>query len=215
MRERVRMVVGREDCRQEHLRQNDSAVHSNDYRSRSSLYPFRTAGCFRSGPTYQLEDDRFFSEKLIGPGERLVLRDTSPGTPDQACCIDPLAGTHEPSAEYRLEFAQFADGSVFGDPAEAQGSLAIRRTIMRGLHELIESYEQGGESGFIRALGNLRSAPTDSDRPPRQGEQPPFFTTAICRQILASYDSAGAGAALEETRKTLKVAETHDALIAQ
>ena len=171
-------------------------------------------GALGNGPTYQLEDDRFFSERLIESGARFVLRDTSPGTPDQACCIDPLAEAHEPSAEYRLEFAQFADGSVFGDPAKAQGSLAFRQVILRGLRELLDSYERRGETGFVQALGNLRSAPTDPNLPPRQEDQPPFFSTAICRQVLASYDSAGAGAALDETTKILKIAETHEAMIA-
>jgi len=166
------------------------------------------------GPTYQLEDDRFFSDKLIEPGASLVVRDTSPGAPDSACCIDPLAETHEPSAEYRLEFAQFADGSIFGDRAKAQGSLAIRRTILRGLHQLLESYEQGGEAGFTKALGNLRSGPTGSGPSPSQEEQPPFFTTAICRQILGSYDSDGTRAALDKAQKILKIAEAHDAVIA-
>jgi hypothetical protein len=163
------------------------------------------------GPTYQLEDDRFFNEKLIEPGESLVLRDTKPGTPDVACCVDPLAGTHDPFAEYRLQFAQFTDGSVFGDSAEARQSLAIRQTILSGLRGLLQSYEQGGQSGFVARLKNL----IDPSLAPKVEEQPPFFTTAICRQITAKYDSDGTAAAIDKTKEIFKIAEKHAAMIGQ
>ncbi len=163
------------------------------------------------GPTYQLEDDRFFDEKLIEPDESLVLRDTKPGTPDVACCVDPAAETHNPLAEYRLQFVQFADGSVFGDPAEARQSLAIRQTILESLRGLLQSYEQGGEVGFETRLKNL----IDPSLAPTVEEQPPFFTTAICRQIMAKHDSGGTAAALGKTKEILKIAEKHAAMIGQ
>lgn len=176
--------------------------------------PARQRATLGDGPTYQLEDDRFFSNQLIEPGATLVLRDTNPGVPEIACCINPLAQTHEPSAEYRLEFAQFADGSIFGDRSQAQGSLAIRRSIVGGLRRLLGSYEQGGEAGFTDALGSLRSHPIASGLPPDAEEQPPFSTTAICRQILANYDGQGVKAALEKTKEILKIAEAHAAMSA-
>jgi hypothetical protein len=166
------------------------------------------------GPTYRLEDDRFFNEKLIEPGESFVLRDTKPGVPDVACCINPLAETHDPIADYRLQFVQFADGSVCGDPAEARESLAIRQIILRGLHELYQSYEQGGESAFVARLKDLRSYMIDPSLAPKIEEQPPFFATAICREIIAKYDADGTKGALDKTREILKMAEKHAAMIA-
>jgi hypothetical protein len=166
-----------------------------------------------SGPTYRLEDDRFFNEKLIEPGESLLLRDTNPAIPDVACCVNPLSETHDPSGEYRLYFVQFADGSVFGDPAEARDSLAIRQTILHGLHELLRSYEDGGESGFSVKLKDLRSYMIAPSLAPKIEEQPPFFETAICRQILAKYDASGIGGALENAREILKTAEKHAAMM--
>lgn len=167
------------------------------------------------GPTYQLEDDRFFSGKLVEPGEWLVLRDTNPGTPDVACCVNPLAETHQPFAEYRLRFVQFADGSVYGDPSEARGSLAIRQTILLGVHELLHSYEMGGETGFVAEVRSLQSYLIDPRLAPKAEREPPFFTTAVCREIIARYDSDGAGAALGKTREILKTAESHAAMIAR
>lgn len=167
------------------------------------------------GPTYRLEDDRFSNEKLIEPGESFVIRDTKPGVPDVACCINPLAGTHDPFAEYHVHFVQFADGSVFGDPAEARGSLAIRQIIRRGLHDLYQSYEQGDESGFVARLNTLRSYVMDPSLAPSGQEQPPFFATAICRGIIAKYDSDGTKGALEKTREILNITEKHAAMISR
>jgi hypothetical protein len=166
------------------------------------------------GPTYRLEDDRFFNEKLIEPGESLILRDTKPGSPDVACCVDPLAEAHDPSGEYRLLVVQFNDGSVFGDSAEARNSLMIRATILRGLHDLIQSYQDAGEPGYSAQLKDLRSYLANPSLAPKTEEQPPFFTTAIFTQILAKYETGGINAALNETRQILKTAEKHAAMIA-
>ncbi|HEV2470822.1 MAG TPA: hypothetical protein VGS78_16645 [Candidatus Sulfotelmatobacter sp.] len=167
-----------------------------------------------SGSTYRLEDDRFFSEKLIEPGESLLLRDTKPGVPSVGCCVNPLSETHAPSAEYRLYFVQFADGSVFGDPAEAKDSFAIRQIILRGLDRLLQSYEDGGEIGFASRLNDLRSYVMTPSRAPKTNDQPPFFETSICRQILAEYDASGVGGALDRVREILKTADKHSAMIA-
>jgi hypothetical protein len=164
------------------------------------------------GPTYRIEDDRFFSERLIEPGESLVLRDTEPGNPDAACCINP-SQAHETAAEYHLQFVQFANGSIFGDPAEARDSLVIRQIILRGLHELMQSYESGGESGFAAKLRDLQSYGVDPSLAPPVDQQPPFFTTVICRRVLAQYEVGGISAALEKTREILRTAEQHEVMI--
>ena len=166
------------------------------------------------GPTYRLGDDRFFNKKLIQPGESIVLRDTEPGRPDVACCVSPQAQVHDPSAEFCLRFVQFADGSAFGDPTEARDNLAFRQTILRGLQELIRSYEETGESGFTAQLKHLRSYALDPSLAPKIDAQPPFFQAPICRQILAAYDAGGARAALAAARKFLKIAEEHAAMTA-
>ncbi len=149
------------------------------------------------GPTYVIEDDRFFSENLIRPGESLTLRDTEPGAPSVACCINPLAEKSDPAARYHLGFVQFADGSTFGDPAEARDALALRETILRGLRELNESYAEHGEQGFTAKLK----------------EQSPSSATAPFRQILTKYRESGVQAALDEAREILATAEQHASMI--
>jgi hypothetical protein len=151
-----------------------------------------------NGPTYQLEDDRFFNEKLIQPHELLVLRDTMPGPPESACCINPLSDLHPASAEFRVQFVQFADGSTFGDPVDAEDAFAIRRTIQNGLRELSQSYANHGSAGFVETLK----------------QQSAFSATGIYRQIFSKYSSAGVSEAIHETKEMLATAERHAALIA-
>jgi len=150
------------------------------------------------GPTYVIEDDRFFSENLIRPGESLTLRDTEPGAPSVACCINPLAEKSDPAARYYLGFVQFADGSTFGDPDEARDALALRETILRGLRELNQSYAEHGDQGFTAKLK----------------EQSPFSATASFGQIITKYREGGIGLAIDTTRHILTTAEKHMAGIA-
>lgn len=150
------------------------------------------------GPTYVIEDDRFFSENLIEPRESLTLRDTEPGAPNMACCINPMAEKSDPTAEYYLRFVQFADGSTFGDPAEARDAFALRDTILRGLRELDRSYAEHGEQGFTTKLK----------------EQSSFSATAPFKQILAKYNEAAVEVALDKARQILATAEQHAAMIA-
>jgi hypothetical protein len=149
------------------------------------------------GPTYVLDDDRFFSNNLIRPGETLTLRDTEPGTPEVGCCINPLAENSDPSGEFHLRFVQFANGSTFGDPVEAGDVLAMREMILRGLRELNQSYAEHGQRGFTAKLK----------------EQSAFSGTAPFGEILARYREGGILAALDSTRQILTTAEEHALMI--
>jgi len=150
------------------------------------------------GPTYVLEDDRFFSENLIRPDESLVVRDADPGAPNVACCINPLAEKSAPTAEFYLRFVQFDDGTTFGDPSEAQDALSMRETILRGLRELDHSYAEHGEQGFTAKLK----------------EQSPFSATAPFGQIMTKYREGGIRLALDTARQILTNAEKHMEAIA-
>jgi hypothetical protein len=149
------------------------------------------------GSTYQLGEDRFFSDALIRPGESLILRDTSPGTPHVACCINPLVENGEPTGGYRLRFVQFADGSTFGDSADAEDVLTVRQTTLRDLRELVQSYAGLGPQGFAAKLM----------------AQSAFSDTAVCKQILAKYREGGAQAALGKAKRILAAAEHNAAMI--
>jgi hypothetical protein len=104
----------------------------------------------------------------------------------------------DPTAEFYLRFVQFADGSTFGDPAEARDVLALRETILRGLRELNQSYAEHGVQGFTAKLK----------------EQSPFSATAPFSQILTKYSEGGVQAALDKARQILAPAGQHAAMIA-
>jgi hypothetical protein len=151
-----------------------------------------------NGATYQLGDDRFFNEKLIQTGESLVLRDTTPSRPQVECCINPLAEAREASVDYRLLFVQFADGSTFGDPAEARNALTLRQSIVNNLRELLQSHAALGDSGFAAKLQ----------------EHSDISGTVPGRQILLKYADGGVRGALGETERILAIAERHATMIA-
>ena len=157
-------------------------------------YPRGQRAAPGDGPTYVIEDDRFFDEKLIRPSESLTLRDTEPGTPEVACCVNPSA-KKDPVAQYYLNFVQFADGSTFGDPLQAQDVLALRETILHGLRELNQSSSEYGEQGFTAKLK----------------EQSPFSATMPFRQILTTYGEGGVRAAIDKAKQILNAAERHAA----
>lgn len=159
----------------------------------SGPYPKGQHAAPGDGPTYVIEDDRFFRENLIRPGELLTLRDTNPGATKLACCIDPLAQKSEPVGQYCLGFVQFADGTTFGDPTEARDALELRDTILRGLRELNQSYAEHGEQGFATKLR----------------EQSPFSATAPFGQIINRYREGGIALAISITREMLTTAEKH------
>src|ERR1051325_2038176 len=105
----------------------------------------------RSDGGYELVIDRFFSERLIQPAERIPL---PYGTGQRGeCCINPLGEVNEPKASFHVEFVQFVDGSTFGNPATARNQLASRQSTFHLLQELERLYSEQGEQKFIAGLG--------------------------------------------------------------
>ncbi|MGA7928104.1 MAG: hypothetical protein WCA20_19210 [Candidatus Sulfotelmatobacter sp.] len=149
------------------------------------------------GPTYILIDDRFFKPSVIRSGEILVVRDSRPGAGELECCLNPLERADEPSAEFRVLFVQFMDGSYFGDTSEAKDNFAIRSEVLAGLHELVRTYSQHGEQTFIS-----------------EAEQHSAWTaTSIFAEIYMRYKDVGAEGAIALAKQMLDVAENHRASI--
>ena len=112
----------------------------------------------RSDGGYELVIDRFFSERLIQPAERIPL---PYGTGQRGeCCISPLGEVNEPKASFHVEFVQFVDGSTFGNPATAKNQLASRQSTFHLLQELERLYSEQGEQKFIAGLGQASNAST-------------------------------------------------------
>lgn len=147
-----------------------------------------------NGPTYRLADDRFFSEKLIEPGESIILRDSA-GTPNTACCINPIGVRHDASVEYSVQFVEFSDGSVFGDPTEGHGDLAVRQSILATLREIVQSSARG-----------------TSDSLAKLSERSEFSDTSVGRQVLSRFEADGTLAGVQEAKRLLEVAERRRAM---
>jgi hypothetical protein len=144
------------------------------------------------GPTYNLSDDRFFTEDVIKPGDTVVLRDSKPDAGKAECCINPLERGSDPKAEFRVRFVQFADGSSFGDPSEAKNDLEVRAMILNGLRKVVQSYSENGERGFLAAM-----------------EHQPWSNTLPCANIWTIYTERGVNPAMVRAQQTLTTAEKH------
>jgi hypothetical protein len=146
------------------------------------------------GPTYVVSDDRFFNKSLIRPGESLVLRDTKPDKSQVECCISPSERGSDPKAEFRVRFVQFADGSTFGDSAQAKDEFAVRAMIFDGLRALVKSYSEHGESGFLAEMRR----------------QQPWSASLPFADIRKSYDESGLSSAIARAQEILATAESHE-----
>jgi hypothetical protein len=111
---------------------------------------------------YRLIIDRFFSRDVIRPGDTFQVATGTTGRGE--CCINPLDEARDPKAGFRVEFVQFLDGSISGDPAIAEDALASRASTVRVLQKLDRTYSTQGEQRFNaqledesahNALGNL------------------------------------------------------------
>jgi len=99
---------------------------------------FDEAGPHGGGAHHVLQFDDFFRPE-IGPGEWFVLAQSHPGSHSTSCCVNPLQAADEPRADVRVQFAQFSDGSAFGDEMAARDILAIRSVITDSLRRLDET----------------------------------------------------------------------------
>jgi hypothetical protein len=149
------------------------------------------------GPTYLLAEDRFFSTEILA-GATLPLRNAPPGPDMLECCIGPSEHVSDARAEFRVLFVQFADGSQFGDAAEAKEDLEVREVIMTGLRQVVRSYERSG-AGAFHAQANQSS---------------PWLGTSVHSEVQRLYEQEGAEAAISRARQIVAIAEGHQAALA-
>ena len=122
------------------------------------------ASLIDSGRRSSLEDfdltkDDFFEDKTIQSREEVTLL----GPPDgEAHTVEPIrSATGEgkpPKAEFRLQFVQFADGSIFGDPETGRKQIASRQSTLSALQALDKAYREQGESGLLQTLEQYPAA---------------------------------------------------------
>ena len=140
---------------------------------------------------YRLIEDRFFSQDVIQPGDTFRLMTGTTGRGE--CCINPLDEPRDPKSAFRVEFVQFADGSIFGDSAKAKDVLANRSSTLLALRKLDRTYSAQGEQKFLSELFEAHG---------------PTFA-----RIRWTAKEKGASAAIAELRESLTIGEKHEAVI--
>jgi hypothetical protein len=149
------------------------------------------------GPRYVIAEDRFFSETDIRPSDSVVLRNTKPRALGEGCCINSIDKVRVPQAEFKVLFLQYADGSIFGDPAAASGVFTKRQRILAALRQLTKPLAGDVEENFAAEVkvqcGSLGNP--------------------ICPRISVAFERSGYQAAVTEARRLLGIAEKHVQLL--
>jgi len=114
------------------------------------------------------------------------------------CCVNPLESAREPKAEFRLQFAQFVDGSTFGDPAEALVVVAARASALNAMRKLLHTYIDRGDQEFVRSLGERLH---------------PDEVGGIFVGIRRVQREKGTGAAVAQLRSILALAEERETML--
>lgn len=110
------------------------------------------------GPGFTITYTQEFYFKDIGfpAGEAMIVADRSNKEVKVQGHFPPIGTPH---AEVKLRFAQFADGTVWGDLSTATEFLQDRAAVGTLLQQLSTAYASGGPAGFTAELAK--------DRPPR------------------------------------------------
>ncbi len=120
---------------------------------------FDEAGPHGGGTRRIIQIDYFFRRHLA-PGDSVALTPSRPGRRPSACCINPLEPPTEPTADIRVEYVQFADGSSFGEDATAEDILASRSVILAALRRIDRA---GTKEEFLKFLAQrVQPEPADN-----------------------------------------------------
>lgn len=150
-----------------------------------------------NGPTYIIVEDRFFAETEIRPSDSVVLRDAKPGTLGEGCCVNSIDKIRLPEADFKVLFVQYADGSIFGNPAAADDVFTYRKRTLGALRQLTQTQANGGEENFAAEFNR----------------QCPLLGNQICPQISVAFERSGDQGAAAAARRLLGIAEKHAQLL--
>ena len=156
------------------------------------LVEVRLRSAYGGGVTHINQADCFFARDVIAPGGLHAVARPSPGLNVDPIGPSPIRGS--PSAEVRVRYVQFLDGSIFGDESAARELFRLRRMSWHELRRLLRTYEREGEQAFLAALGE-RVQPSEVDN----------FIEAYRR----TQKVRGTAAVIEQIRSSLRFAEEH------
>lgn len=117
---------------------------------------------------------------------------------DSGVSVEPRGrgNPHEAKASFKVIFVEFADGSKFGASPWAQTLASNRQRSVQRMQEIEAAFDGSGEMGFRDALATAQGRQDD-----------PQDTLAVMNHFKGTLDSEGAGAAVNEIREFLTVAQ--------
>jgi hypothetical protein len=136
------------------------------------------------------KDDYFFGSDSFEPNTVVMVDDTlGPyGKPRAEAELEPK----RPTAIAKVEFVQFADGSVWGDPAAGKDLLRERRLALDELRFLENTSRMKGEQQFVEEL-----------------EKPSQLSAILNLQQLYNSNEGDASAVLQKIASMLEQANLH------
>ncbi|MFZ0799714.1 MAG: hypothetical protein WCA13_14160 [Terriglobales bacterium] len=103
-----------------------------------------------SGEAIIEEKDSFFGHKLVEPGDAIDFSQKDPG--GQIVMDQRASPPNKGLCNVRVLYAQFADGTTFGNEEYGVHILGVRRDIWNVLGHLNAVYQKQGEQAFVEEL---------------------------------------------------------------
>src|SRR5439155_23028666 len=141
----------------------------------------------RSG--HRIQWDKFFSGAEPGTGTVFLLDRSSGGR--QIGYFNPLGPSRDPVAEVRVVYAEFSDGSVYGERREAKDILVARSVIVGALQRLDKAND---DRSFLQTLAR-KLEPEEAD--------------GFLEGVRSAQKNSGTGAARRLVHTELANAEKH------
>ena len=177
----------------------NSIISSSDYELKARnvsgkgiiflLVHFTEMGPREGGIGDHIQWDNFFRDEELGPGTVFLLDRSSGGR--QIGYFNPLGPSRDPVAEVRVVYAEFSDGSVYGERREAKDILVARSVIVGALQRLDKAND---DRSFLQTLAR-KLEPEEAD--------------GFLEGVRSAQKNSGTGAARRLVHTELANAEKH------
>ena len=137
------------------------------------------------GIGHRIQWDNFFRDEELGPGTVFLLDRSSGGR--QIGYFNPLSPSRDPVAEVRVVYAEFSDGSVYGERREAKDILVARSVIVGALQRLDKAND---DRSFLQTLAR-KLEPEEAD--------------GFLKPVLKRYEMSGLVTAVKAESKKISV----------
>jgi len=173
----------------------NSIISSSDYELKARnvsgkgiiflLVHFTEMGPREGGIGHRIQWDNFFRDEELGPGTVFLLDRSSGGR--QIGYFNPLGPSRDPVAEVRVVYAEFSDGSVYGERREAKDILVARSVIVGALQRLDKAND---DRSFLQTLAR-KLEPEEAD--------------GFLKPVLKRYEMSGLVTAVKAESKKISV----------